>query len=507
VSDTVTAQAAGQISVQAAGDSARAGGEEPRLAPEELTKLFLFEALDPEQLDWLSTNGRVETRAQGEVVYGEGDPATCFFVLLEGCVAMRRWVEGANVEVNRTDQVGVYAGATASFVKVEAGQRYANGLVAVTDCRFWVIDAGMFGDKIRVWFPMAMHMLEGLATGMRNSQLVVGQRERLLSLGRLAAGLTHELNNPASAAVRATASLRERVSKMRGKLSHLASADIDGHEFAAMVDLQEAAVERMAKVTRELTPMETSQAEDELGDWLDDHDVQGSWDVAPVLVAAGADEAWLDELAEHVSPAILSDAVHWVAYALDTEQLMNEIEDATTRISTLVGAAKQYSQMDRASHADVDVHEGLKSTIMMLKHKIMAPGNITLVKDLAEGLPKVPAYPAELNQVWTNLIDNAVQAMPDGGTLTIRTRLETDDVLIEVCDTGTGIPQELQERIFEPFFTTKPVGEGTGLGLDISYRVIAQRHGGDLRVQSVPGDTRFQVRLPLLTPERLGTFA
>ncbi|GAA3572805.1 ATP-binding protein [Microlunatus spumicola] len=501
MTDTVTDQTAQTRTAQ----QQDGGGGERRLTPDELRTLFLFEALEPAQLEWLSQNGFVETRAEGEAVYTEGDPATCFFVLVEGCVAMRRWVEGTNVEVNRTDHRGVYAGATAAFVKAEAGHRYANSLVAVSDSTFWVIDAALWGDKIRVWFPMAIHMLEGLATGMRNSQLVVGQRERLLSLGRLAAGLTHELNNPASAAVRATASLRERVSKMRGKLSHLASADIDGREFAAMVDLQEAAVERMAKITRELSPMETSEAEDELGDWLDDHDVQGSWDVAPVLVAAGADVAWLDELAEGVSPDILSDAVHWVAYALDTEQLMNEIEDATTRISTLVGAAKQYSQMDRATHADIDVHEGLKSTIMMLKHKITAPGNITLVKDLAEGLPRVPAFPAELNQVWTNLIDNAVQAMPDGGTLTIRTRLEPDDVLIEIGDTGTGIPKDLQERIFEPFFTTKPVGEGTGLGLDISYRVVAQRHGGDLRVESVPGDTRFQVRLPLVTPERLRT--
>ena len=478
-------------------------GSEARLSPEELTGLFLFEHLDADQLAWLSEHGRVETRTEGDVVFAEGDPATCFFVLLEGCIAMRRWVEGSQIEINRTDQVGVYSGATTAFVKTDTDKRYANSVVAIHDSRFWVIDAAEFGVKIREWFPMAMHMLEGLATGMRNSQLVVGQRERLLSLGRLAAGLTHELNNPASAAVRATASLRERVSKMRGKLSHLASADIDGHEFAAMVDLQEAAVERMAKITRDLSPLETSQAEDELADWLDDHDVQGAWDVAPVFVAAGADVEWLDELAENLSDDVLSDAVHWIAYALDTEQLMNEIEDATTRISTLVGAAKQYSQMDRAAHADIDVHEGLKSTIMMLKHKIMSSGAIQLVKDLAPDLPRVPAYPAELNQVWTNLIDNAVQAMPDGGTLTIRTRLEADDVLVEVGDTGTGIPKEIQERIFEPFFTTKPVGEGTGLGLDISYRVIAQRHGGDLRVQSVPGDTRFQVRLPLVTPERL----
>ena len=199
--------------------------------------------------------------------------------------------------------------------------------------------------------------------------------------------------------------------------------------------------------------------------------------------------------------ALLPDGIHWVAYALETEQLMIEIEDSTDRISTLVGAAKQYSQLDRAAHQDIDVRDGLiEHHGRCCGYKIKQPGRSRWSRSFAEDLPLIPAHPAELNQVWTNLIDNAIQAMPDGGTLTVRTSLDNDHVLVEIGDTGPGVPKELQQRIFEPFFTTKPVGEGTGLGLDISYRVVTQRHGGDLRVVSEPGDTRFQVRLPIHEP-------
>jgi signal transduction histidine kinase len=350
---------------------------------------------------------------------------------------------------------------------------------------------------------MAVHLIEGITQGLRSSQTIIGQRERLLSLGRLSAGLTHELNNPAAAAVRATASLRERVSKMRGKLAHLATSDVDPKSLVALTDLQEAAVEKMAKADK-LSPVEVGDAEDELSGWLDDHGIDDAWDLAPALVAAGVHTDWLDEVAESVPTTLLGDALHWVTYALETEQLMGEIEDSTGRISALVGAAKQYSQMDRAAHQDIDVRDGLKSTLVMLGHKIKERGNITVVKDFDESLPTVPAHPAELNQVWTNLIDNAIYAMPDGGTLTVRTSREDGWVLVEICDTGVGIPPEMQQKIFEPFFTTKPVGEGTGLGLDISYRVITQRHGGDLRVKSRPGETRFQVRLPLTEPPSFG---
>jgi signal transduction histidine kinase len=469
-----------------------------RLAPDELRELFLFESLDDAQLAWLAEHGRVEERAQGSPVYREGEPATCFFVLLSGTISMHRRVENTDVEINRSNQVGIYSGATQAFMRAEDAV-YLNTVLAVTDCRFWVIDADSFGGRIRDWFPMAMHMLEGLTLGMRTSQAAVGQRERLLSLGRLSAGLTHELNNPAAAAVRATAALRERVSRMRGKLAHLATGEVDGQAFKALLEVQEAAIERMAKV-QEMTTVEVADAEDATADWLDEHGVADGWDLAPALVAAGVDPDWLDEVAAKVPDDLVGDGIRWVAYALETEQLMTEIEDSTVRISTLVGAAKQYSQMDRAAHADIDVKEGLISTVIMLGHKIKSGPPVTLVKEFAPDLPTVPAHPAELNQVWTNLIDNALQAMPDGGTLTIRTSLDGDCVLVEIGDTGAGVPPELRDKIFEPFFTTKPVGEGTGLGLDICYRVITQRHGGDLRVVSQPGDTRFQVRLPVRAP-------
>jgi signal transduction histidine kinase len=195
---------------------------------------------------------------------------------------------------------------------------------------------------------------------------------------------------------------------------------------------------------------------------------------------------------------MLEPALRWLNYTVETELLMNEIEDSTTRVSTLVGAAKQYSQLDRAPFQVVDVHDLLNSTLLMMSAKIGQ--GVTIVKDYDRALPQVPAYPSELNQVWTNIIDNAVQAMNGAGTLTIRTARDGDCVLVEIGDTGPGVPADIQKRIFEPFFTTKPVGQGTGLGLDISWRIVVNKHHGDLRVESVPGDTRFQVRLPIQKP-------
>jgi signal transduction histidine kinase len=479
-------------------DSEPTDTESEHLAPQEIQRLFLFESLTEDQLDWLSRQGRVEHRVSGETVFTEGEPATCFFVLLEGTIVLRRRVEADDVDITRTDQRGVYAGATQAYLQTAEPQLYSNSLVALTDARFFVLPADEFATIVRQWFPMAMHLLEGLFVGLRTSHAVVGQRERLLGLGRLTAGLTHELNNPAAAAVRATSSLRERVTMMRHKLAGLADGRLSGADLLRLASVQDEAVERLSKAPK-LGPMEASDAEDEVTDWLDSHQIRNGWELAPTFVAAGADPAWLDTVTDTIPQEYLDGGLRWVAYTLETELLMNEIEDATHRISALVGAAKQYSQLDRAAHQDIDVRDGLDSTLVMLGGKLKGRG-ITVVKEYAAGLPDVPAYPAELNQVWTNLIDNAIGAMGESGTLTLRTALDGDHVLVEVGDTGPGVPVEIRKRIFEPFFTTKPIGEGTGLGLDISYRIVVQRHRGDLTLVSEPGDTRFQVRLPLSEP-------
>jgi len=464
--------------------------------PEELRRTFLFEKLADEQLDWLCREGHVEQLPAGRV-YTEGEPASCFYVLLDGEVALSRLVGGDDVETNRTNQIGVYSGAWQAYLGDRVPQVYNNSMRAVVPSRFFVLDAEKLAEMMREWFPMALHMLEGLFFGIQNVQQTVAQRERLLALGSLSAGLTHELNNPAAAAVRATSSLRDRVAGMRHKLGLIAMGPYDRETLATLIRCQEDAVERVAKAAP-MTPMEASDREDEIVDWLEAHDIAGGWDIAPTFVQAGLDVPWLDQVATTVDQQTLEGAVRWLNYTLESELLMNEIEDSTTRISTLVAAAKQYSQMDRAPFQTVDVHELLDSTLLMLGRKI--GDKITVVKEYDRSLPPVPAYAAELNQVWTNLIDNAVAAMEGEGTLTIRTDRDDGWAVISICDDGPGVPEDIRARIFEPFFTTKPVGEGTGLGLDISWRIVINKHHGDLSLESVPGDTRFIVRLPLDPP-------
>ncbi|MGH3200127.1 MAG: ATP-binding protein, partial [Streptosporangiaceae bacterium] len=427
-------------------------------------------------------------------VFAEGAPADCFYVLLEVTVVMSRRVGPDDVEIGRTSQRGAYSGGWLAYMGDRVPQIYNASMRAVEPSRFFVLSNTSFAELMNEWFPMAVHLLEGAFFGNKNWAQAIGQRERLLALGSLSAGLTHELNNPAAAAVRATAALRERVAGMRHKLGMIAGGRWDQTTLETLIQLQEEAADRVPKALA-LSPMDASDREDTVTDWLDEHGVRDGWDMAPTFVQAGLDVAWLEHVAVTVEPEILEGALRWLNYTVETELLMNEIEDSTTRISTLVGAAKQYSQLDRAPYQVIDVHELLDSTLMMLSGKI--PPGIQVVKDYFEGLPSIPAYAGELNQVWTNLIDNAVSAMNGSGTLTVRTGLDRGQVFVEFGDTGPGVPPEIRDRIFEPFFTTKPVGQGTGLGLDISWRIVVNKHHGDLSLQSSPGDTRFRVRLPV----------
>jgi signal transduction histidine kinase len=492
---------------ETAGSETVAARTDARCSAAELRALFLFEKLTDDQLDWLCREGRVIVAEPGRV-YAEGEPATALYVLLSGTVVLSRQIGTDDIETTRSSNPGVYAGAFFAYLGERVPQVYNNSMRVTERSRFYVLDAAKFAQLMSDWFPMAVHLLEGLFFGIRNTQEAIGQRERLLALGALSAGLTHELNNPAAAAVRATAGLREKIITLRHKLPAIASGHKDGAVLEVLVKIIDDAAGRVASAPA-LGPLEASDREDEVTDWFDEHDIATGWELAPAFVQAGIGPDKLDRIAAAVVGATqgstgntdgaLAGVLRWLADTVETEQLLTEITDSVARISSLVGAAKQYSQLDRAPYQVVDIHELLDSTLAMLAGKI--GDGIAIVRDYDHDLPRIPAFPGELNQVWTNLIDNAASAMGGSGTLTISTSLDRDRLLIEFADTGPGVPPEIRDRIFEPFFTTKPVGQGTGLGLDISYRIIVGRHHGDLRVESVPGDTRFRVWLPLSAPD------
>jgi signal transduction histidine kinase len=278
----------------------------------------------------------------------------------------------------------------------------------VTDCRFWVLPAAAFGQAVREWFPMATHLLEGFAIQGMGSQQTVSTRERLVALGTVTAGLTHELNNPATAVARATHTLSERLAGLWDELAGLADGGLAPDQLAGLVDLVRRATGGRADQAP-LSPLEAADREDELGGWLEDHGLAGAWDLAPPLVAAGVDTGWLERVAAAVGPRALGRAVGVAAMTCEAQSLLEEMSEAAGRISALIGAAKQYSQMDRSPLQELDLHDGLESTLTMLKHKLET--GIEVVRDYDRSLPRLPAYAGELNQVWTNLVDNAVDAL------------------------------------------------------------------------------------------------
>ncbi|HSP37097.1 MAG TPA: ATP-binding protein [Frankiaceae bacterium] len=496
-----------------------------RLSPDELRTLFLFADLTDEQLEWISVRGEVRTYDAKVPVYEESDPADYLYVLLSGALRMSRSVQGEDLTIVETAHRGSYSGAMRAFIDTpsEDNAVYLNSLATTEPSSFFLLPAPDFAEMMRKWFPMAVHLLDGLYLGIRNSESTVRQREHLARLGTLSAGLAHELNNPAAAAMRATSQLREQVMRTRHKLKAMADGRIDPAVLSRVVEVQESTLKRLADVGPVRSPIEVSDAEDELTDRLEAMDLPDAMDLASTLAGVGLDATWVDDVcaamgtpdasakaspdasaeasanassAEASMPGdeSLALAIRYLVNTFETGNLMSEIEEATSRIANLVGAVKQYAYMDSSSTQEIDVHVGLDSTVVILGHKLTG---IDVQRDYDRTLPKIPAYAAELNQVWTNLIDNAADALGGNGVLTLRTYRDGEDLVVAIGDNGPGIPEQVRPRIFEAFFTTKPAGSGSGLGLENAKRTVVKRHHGRIDVQSSSAGTTFEIRLPV----------
>ena len=388
-----------------------------RCLPDELRTLFLFEALSDEQLAMLCDNGHIEAFEPGLIVV-EGEPATCFYVLLEGELIMSKRSAGVDIVTGRTSQRGVYCGAWSAYVPAEE-HLYEASVRVTKPSRFFVLDAEAFATFMKTQFPMAVHLLEGHMVGGLRQRQIIGQREKLLALGTITAGLTHQLNNPAAAISRDIANLHEGIMKMRTKLAMLAEGKFAPEAMRALVTIQNELAEQVAKSKPdELTALEASDREDEMGDWLEEHGIAGGWDYAPTFVEAGLDTDWLERVSAFLEDVealtLLPSAIGWLKYTVENELSVKRIAEASKRISALLTDTKQYSQMDRAPYQSANIHELLHSTLMMFGEKIGKDGPIKVVKDLDKSLPELLCYPGDLNQVWTNIIENAIQAMEIG---------------------------------------------------------------------------------------------
>jgi signal transduction histidine kinase len=453
----------------------------------DLRPLELFAGLSDEQLTQLLKAGTEVGIEPGLELFHEGQSADYWWVLLQGRISLIRHFGREDSVVGQMAQPGRWAGGFRAWDP--SGVYLATGR-GVTDGRVLRVPAESLRALVEQWLPLAGHLIEGVYGTARSIEATARQRQALITLGTLAAGLAHELNNPAAAATRAVDSLRASCDTLLSSLGRLADEEISPQQFSALDRLR-----LQARPTGFGDPLAVAEEEDELAAWLADHDVPQEWSIAAQLAAGGIDTDWCEQAAAVLPGPALESGMQWVASTIAAATLLEEIKDSTGRISELVSAIRSYSQMDRASMQRTNVTDGLNSTLVMLGHKLR-PG-ITVVRDYEPDLPELDAYPGELNQVWTNLIDNAVDAMDGRGRLTIRTRSAANAVVVEVEDTGVGMPPDIAARAFEAFYTTKDVGKGTGLGLDIARRIIVQRHGGTIAIDSAPGRTVLRVSLPI----------
>jgi signal transduction histidine kinase len=423
----------------------------------------------------------------GELIAEQGEEAG-LQLLLEGEAQALLLGQGGGEPVGR-QRAPTWIGAIAVLTGGSMGVR----MQAQTACRLAVVAAEDFRRLAFAQPAIHRRVMEQVGPVTGRLTAIEANRERLTSLGTMAAGLAHELNNPAAAARRTAAQLTEALEAIGAALGSFVEAGIEREDAERLVELQREAVARAAQATA-LDALDASDAEEELLGRLEALEVHEPWRLAEPLAAAGVDQAWLERVAELAGPATDA-ALRWVAATLTAGRLAAELEESTERMSALVGAVKSYAYMDRGDLVEVDLHEGLETTLTVLGYKLKHTA-LEVVRDYDRTLPRLTVRGSELNQVWTNLLDNAIDALGERGTITITTRGDGGCAVVEIADDGPGVPEDLAGRIFDPFFTTKDVGHGTGLGLATARRIVVERHDGSLTLDSCPGRTVFRVRLP-----------
>jgi signal transduction histidine kinase len=459
---------------------------------EALRKIPIFSDLTEEQLEWFASNSEDLHLNSGDILINDGDPADSLFVIIEGEMRGRR-------EIGTPD---------APMFIAQAGQ--VTGMLPFSRLTVFHIVSRAFG-RTRVarfhkdHFPEMMQRIPELtprlvgvlADRIREVSRADQQRDKLTALGKLSAGLAHELNNPASAARRAAEGLRQCTRDLRKANARLDKASLSPEQRSVIAEIENCVIDAMGS-SPALDSLVQSDREDELTTWLEQHGVPNGGRFAAGLVEANVERDDLEHLTEKFDSQALPDVLTRVVSALSAERLTRELEATTGRISELVKAIKEYTYMDQLPEQEIDIHQGIDSTLTMLKFRLKK--GVTVIREYDKSIPRLFAHGSELNQVWTNLIDNAIDAMGGKGELRIRTAQELDMLLIEIVDNGPGIPPAVLPRIFDPFFTTKGVGEGTGLGLDTVYRIVRSHHG-EISVESRPGHTCFRIRLPLQQPK------
>jgi signal transduction histidine kinase len=460
---------------------------------DDLRKIEVFADLSQEQLEWLAEHLEEKRFQPGEVMGREGDPLDNLIVILEGEIRIQRAGGTGEILFNG------YAGQVTGLLPYSRLTHYGGTTRAVLPTRIAALHRSDFPEMLKRLPLLGQRLVSIMADRIRETTRTETQRDKMMALGKLSAGLAHELNNPAAAAQRATASLRETLETVRD-----ASIRLSRHALTTEQRETILLFERKAGLAPTISadPLAQSDREERITSWLEARHVPDPWKIAPTIADTCVEIPKLEDLASQVGDVVLADALTRIASLLTISRLIGEIEISTRRISDLVQAIKEYSYMDQAAMKEVDLHQGLENTLTILQHKLRA--GIKVVRQYDEGLPHICAYGGELNQIWTNLMANAIEAMHGKGELRVRTARELDRVLVEIGDSGPGIPPEVLPHIFEPFYTTKEVGEGTGLGLDTVCRIIRNHHG-EIRVTSHPGDTRFQVYLPVTQPKSTAT--